>query len=116
MRTMIPDNAPKDLLDFIITKLSFKDYLESKHPEDHENRWANVEELLSQATDLAETKIYVNPPPGRAGGGHTFSRRVDPDTLERQDTPEQVDSWNRTWAFLEWHLRPYEDRSKAGTK
>jgi len=58
----------------------------------------------------------VNPPPGRAGGGHTFSRRVDPDTLERQDTPEQVDSWNRTWAFLEWHLRPYEDRSKAGTK
>ena len=75
-----------------------------------------VDALRSRKPDLAETKIYVNPPPGRAGGGHTFSRRVDPDTLERQDTPEQVDSWNRTWAFLEWHLRPYEDRSKAGTK
>jgi DNA helicase II / ATP-dependent DNA helicase PcrA len=56
MGTMIPDNAPKDLLDLVITKLSFKDYLESKHPEDHENRWANVEELLTQASDLAEQK------------------------------------------------------------
>ena len=32
---------------------------------------------------------------------------VDEKTLERQDTPEQRDSWNRTWAFFEWHLRPY---------
>jgi dipeptidyl aminopeptidase/acylaminoacyl peptidase len=54
---------------------------------------------------LAETKIYVNPPPGRAGCGHTFSRRVNPTTLEREDTPEQIDSWNRTWAFFEWNLR-----------
>jgi DNA helicase-2/ATP-dependent DNA helicase PcrA len=56
MGTMIPDNAPKELLDIVITKLSFKDYLESKHPDDHENRWANVEELLTQASDLAEQK------------------------------------------------------------
>jgi hypothetical protein len=28
------------------------------------------------------------------------------------DSPEQIDSWNRTWAFFEWNLRPYEDRSK----
>jgi hypothetical protein len=25
------------------------------------------------------------------------------------DSPAQRDSWNRTWAFLEEHLRPYED-------
>ena len=56
MCTMMPDRAPKELLDAIVTKLSFKDYLEFKHPDDHENRWANVEELLTQAGDLAEQK------------------------------------------------------------
>ncbi|HYV98495.1 MAG TPA: alpha/beta fold hydrolase [Gemmatimonadaceae bacterium] len=55
--------------------------------------------------DLVESKIYVDPPPGPEGCGHTFSRRVDPITLERQDTPEQIDSWNRTWTFFEWNLR-----------
>ena len=75
-----------------------------------------VDALRSRKPNLAETKIYVDPPPGAAGGGHTFSRRVDPNTLERQDTPEQVDSWNRTWAFFEWNLRPAEDRSKPATR
>jgi dipeptidyl aminopeptidase/acylaminoacyl peptidase len=71
-----------------------------------------IDALRSRKPDLAETRIYVDPPPGYAGGGHTFSRRVDANSLERQDTPEQRDSWNRTWTFFEWHLRPYEDRSK----
>jgi hypothetical protein len=31
-------------------------------------------------------------------------------TLERDDTPEQRDSWNRVWTFFDWHLRPYEER------
>jgi dipeptidyl aminopeptidase/acylaminoacyl peptidase len=73
-----------------------------------------IDALRARKPDLAETKVYVDPPPGRAGGGHTFSRRVDPETLERQDTPEQIDSWNRTWAFFDWWLRPYEDRSQGG--
>ncbi len=72
-----------------------------------------VDALRSRKPNLAETKIYVDPPPGAAGGGHTFSRRTDLKTLQRMDTPEQRDSWNRTWAFFEWNLRPYEDRSKA---
>jgi dipeptidyl aminopeptidase/acylaminoacyl peptidase len=71
--------------------------------EDQQLVWA----LRAQKPDLAETKIYVDPP-----GGHAFSRRVNRVTLERDDTPEQRDSWNRTWAFLEWVLRPYEDHSK----
>lgn len=54
---------------------------------------------------LAETKIYVNPPEGRGGCGHTFSRRVNPQTLEREDSPEQIDSWNRTWAFFAKNLK-----------
>jgi hypothetical protein len=29
------------------------------------------------------------------------------------DSPEQIDSWNRVWTLFDWHLRPYEDRSKA---
>jgi dipeptidyl aminopeptidase/acylaminoacyl peptidase len=59
---------------------------------------------------LAETKIYVDPAPWGTSGGHAFSRRVDPQTLERVDSPAQIDSWNRTWTFLEEHLRPYEHR------
>jgi dipeptidyl aminopeptidase/acylaminoacyl peptidase len=74
-----------------------------------------VDALRSRKADLAETKIYVDPPPGRAGGGHTFSRRVNPETLQREDSPEQRDSWNRTWTFFEWHLRPYLDRPAAAT-
>src|SRR5947208_4342904 len=74
-----------------------------------------VDALRARKPDLAETKIYVDPPPGSSGGGHTFSRRTDLKTLQRMDTPEQRDSWNRTWAFFEWNLRPYIDRSKTET-
>jgi dipeptidyl aminopeptidase/acylaminoacyl peptidase len=75
-----------------------------------------IDALRSRKPNLAETKIYVDPPPGAAGGGHTFSRRVDPQALQRQDTPEQIDSWNRTWAFFEWNLRPSEDGSNTATR
>ena len=67
--------------------------------------------------DLAETKVYVDPAPWGSSVGHAFSRRVDPNTLERVDSPAQIDSWNRTWVFFEWILQPYEDKSKpAATK
>jgi len=71
-----------------------------------------VWKLRALKPDLAETKIYVDPAPWGTSVGHAFSRRVDPNTLERVDSPEQIDSWNRTWVFFEWLLRPYEDRSK----
>jgi len=74
-----------------------------------------VDALRSRKPDLSETKIYVNPAPWGSSVGHAFSRRVDPVTLKRVDSPEQIDSWNRTWTFLEWYLRPYEDRSKPAT-
>ena len=74
-----------------------------------------VDALRSRKPDLSETKVYVNPAPWGASVGHAFSRRVDPVTLKRVDSPEQIDSWNRTWTFLEWYLRPYEDRSKPAT-
>jgi dipeptidyl aminopeptidase/acylaminoacyl peptidase len=68
-----------------------------------------VYKLRATKPDLAETKIYVDPAPWGRSVGHAFSRRVDPETLERVDSPAQRDSWNRTWTFLEEHLRPYED-------
>lgn len=73
--------------------------------------------LRALKPDLAETKIYVDPAyrPGSAGCGHTFSRRVDPKTLERDDTPEQIDSWERTWTFFEWNLRPRNLAPKGDT-
>jgi dipeptidyl aminopeptidase/acylaminoacyl peptidase len=71
-----------------------------------------VHTLRSLKPYLAETKIYENPAPWGASVGHAFSRRVDPVTLERVDSPAQIDSWNRTWTFFEWTLRPYEDHSK----
>lgn len=69
-----------------------------------------IDALRSRKPDLAETRVYVDPVPGPASGGHTFNRRVNSETLEREDSPDQIDSWNRTWTFLEWHLRPYQGR------
>ena len=71
-----------------------------------------VDALRSRKPDLSETKTYVDPHPWGSSVGHAFSRRVDPTTLERVDSPAQIDSWNRTWVFFEWNLRPYEDRSR----
>lgn len=71
--------------------------------EDQQLIWA----LRAQKPDLAETRIYQDPP-----GGHSFAFRLNPKTLERADTPESRDSWNRTWTFFEWVLRPYQDRSE----
>jgi dipeptidyl aminopeptidase/acylaminoacyl peptidase len=66
-----------------------------------------VDALRSRKRDLAETMIYVDPP-----GGHGYQMQVDRQTLEPRWSPQMRDSWNRTWQFLEWNLRPYEDRSK----
>jgi len=71
-----------------------------------------VDALRSRKPDLSETKVYVDPAPWGSSVGHAFSRRVDAQTLQRVDSPEQIDSWNRTWVFFEWVLRPYDDRSK----
>ena len=70
-----------------------------------------IYKLRATKPDLAETKIYEDPEPWGYTVGHSFSWRVDAGTLERVHSPAQQDSWNRAWAFLEEHLRPYEDPS-----
>jgi hypothetical protein len=84
--------------------------------------------LRALKPELADTKIYVDPPyvlanggdgrdrqkdgAGALGGcGHTFSERVvvDPQSpryMERNDSPEQIDAWNRIWAFFDRNLHP----------
>ncbi|MFC1493589.1 alpha/beta hydrolase family protein, partial [candidate division KSB1 bacterium] len=59
-----------------------------------------VHALKAKKPDLAETKVYVDPP-----HGHTFTLRGD--------SPQLRDSWIRQWAFLEWNLRPDIDKSKG---
>ncbi len=82
--------------------------LDVDYVEDQQLVW----KLRALKPELAETRIYVDPPTWGSSGGHAFSRRVDPNTLERVDSPEQIDSWNRTWVFFEWVLRPYAERPK----
>lgn len=56
MVNMSPESTPRCLLELCIKRLAYKEYVQRKHPEDYENRWANVEELLSQAADSAENR------------------------------------------------------------
>ena len=43
--------SPEDILRFIIKKLGLQNYLEKNYPNDHETRWANIEELVAQAAE-----------------------------------------------------------------
>lgn len=97
------DNLKVPILVHVATNDRDVDYVEDQQM---------VDALRSRKPDLAETKTYVDPHPWGQSVGHAFSRRVDTETLERVDSPAQIDSWNRTWVFFEWILQPYEDRSK----
>jgi dipeptidyl aminopeptidase/acylaminoacyl peptidase len=60
-----------------------------------------VDALRARKPELAETRVYRSP-----AGGHLFDRLVDLRTLTPENSPEQVDSWNRVWAFFERQLAP----------
>jgi len=70
-----------------------------------------VDALRARKPGLAETMVYDNPP-----GGHTFDRRVDPNTWQPENTREQRDSWNRVWTFLDWNLDPFHADIRSSTK
>ncbi|KKK18495.1 hypothetical protein ARAM_007015 [Aspergillus rambellii] len=53
LRECTDRSAPRKLLEIVIKKLSFREYLTATYGTNEENRWANVEELLSQADDTA---------------------------------------------------------------
>jgi dipeptidyl aminopeptidase/acylaminoacyl peptidase len=60
-----------------------------------------VDALRARKPDLADVKVYDNAP-----GGHMFDRRVDPLTWRPDNTPEQLDAWNRIWRFFARTLQP----------
>ncbi|HEX6058164.1 MAG TPA: alpha/beta fold hydrolase [Gemmatimonadaceae bacterium] len=91
------DSLSVPLLVHVATNDTDVDYVEAQQL---------VDALRARKPELAETKVYVDPTPGPSSGGHTFNRRVNRETLERDDSPEQIDSWERTWAFLERTLGP----------
>ncbi len=69
-----------------------------------------VDALRARKPFTAETKIYEAPL-----GGHLFDRQylrqglaTDVAFYTPTNTPEQRDSWNRVWTFLDWNLRPYQ--------
>ena len=60
-RMLSPENfwTPRDIIHHIIDKIDFKTYLTQHHPEDHETRWANVEELIAQASNPQDTSSFL---------------------------------------------------------
>lgn len=60
-----------------------------------------VNALNAKKPDLSEVTVFKDP-----AGGHFFNRQVDLKTLQRKDTPTQVESWSQTWRFLDQHLAP----------
>jgi dipeptidyl aminopeptidase/acylaminoacyl peptidase len=68
-----------------------------------------VDALRARKPLTTETKIYEAPL-----GGHLFDRQytrqgaaADLSFYTPTNTPEQRDSWNRVWTFLDWNLQPY---------
>lgn len=49
--------SPEDLLRYIIKRLGLQTYLEKNYPNDHETRWANVEELVAQAAEYPVLRV-----------------------------------------------------------
>ena len=43
-----------DLINLVIKKIDLQSYLKNKYHEEHEARWANIEELIAQAMDASE--------------------------------------------------------------
>jgi DNA helicase II / ATP-dependent DNA helicase PcrA len=43
-----------ELVDFVIKKISLEEFLERGYPEDHVARWANIQELMTQAAEFSD--------------------------------------------------------------
>ncbi|KAL8714513.1 MAG: hypothetical protein Q9220_001461 [cf. Caloplaca sp. 1 TL-2023] len=50
-------SSPHSLLQYVIKKLRFQEYIKRNYEIDHEGRWANVEELIALATDYPIPQI-----------------------------------------------------------
>lgn len=71
-------SSPEELLKLVIKKLEFRGFLEKYHENDHEGRWANLEELLVQAAEFCPTF-------------NNFHGAEDQDTLPQVEGLEQAE-------------------------
>ncbi|KAI2717795.1 hypothetical protein CBS147332_4675 [Penicillium roqueforti] len=53
-------SAPRVLIEFIAERLSFQEYLIRAYPLDEDSRWANVKELMHQASEVAAFEEEVD--------------------------------------------------------
>jgi dipeptidyl aminopeptidase/acylaminoacyl peptidase len=60
-----------------------------------------VDALRARKPDLADVKVYHDPP-----GGHLFDRQVSPVSHQPSNTAAQRDAWSRIWSFFDEHLQP----------
>ncbi|EAA60005.1 hypothetical protein AN3797.2 [Aspergillus nidulans FGSC A4] len=51
LRQCVDRSAPRRLLEIVMKRLSFREFITATYGSNDENRWANVEELMSQADD-----------------------------------------------------------------
>ncbi len=49
-----------DLVEHILSAISFEDYLKKSHPEDHETRWGNIKELVAQTREFSSVQEYLS--------------------------------------------------------
>ena len=56
MSDSVNPSSPENLLIYIIHRLNFNSYVKKAHIEDHEARWANVEELVAQSAEYPVTR------------------------------------------------------------
>ena len=53
MDTLSPEETPSKLIELVVSRIKLQDHLKLKYKDDHEERWENVQELLTQATDVS---------------------------------------------------------------
>lgn len=51
MESIKPEDAPGSLIQHVIKSLNYRDFLKRQYSDDHQERWENVQELVTQATD-----------------------------------------------------------------
>ena len=57
-----------DLVQYLLEEIDFEGYLERTYREDHEGRWANVQELISQTREFASVSKYLGEDDGAGLG------------------------------------------------
>ena len=56
---VIPKATLVDIVYYLMKRLCYREFLHRHYPEDHESRWANIEELVLQASDFTHNALLA---------------------------------------------------------